>query len=98
MSDIQLSPKLFQDIQQAVISQEPEAAKDAGLMMQYVGAVLGYILGSQTMQVEHKREFLQELNGFIAHVMEDTTEKSQPKTPPQAPAANAFGYWNPPKK
>ena len=45
MADIQLSSELFQDIQQAVLRQDPEA--DQGIVMQYLAAVMGYMLGSQ---------------------------------------------------
>ena len=62
MSDIQLSPELFQRIQQAIIEQEPEAQQDSGVMMQYLAALMGYILGSQQgMPSRTKEEFMEEL-------------------------------------
>ena len=95
MSDIQLSPDLFNSVQQAIIKQEPEAQQDAGLMMQYLAALMGYILGSQQMPTDAKENFIEELADFAKHVMRDADAKVQQQR--QAQAANAFGYWNPPK-
>ena len=41
MSGISLSPQLFQEIQQAIVKQEPSAAPDTGLVIQYLGAIAG---------------------------------------------------------
>lgn len=95
MSGISLSPELFQDIQQAIVKQEPTAAQDTGLMLQYLGAVTGYMLGSQSMASDQKQEFLGELQGFIEHVMKDTDQKQQQQR--QTQAAGAFGIWEPAK-
>ena len=96
MSEIQLSPQLFQEIQQAVIKQSPDAGQDPGVMMQYLGAVTGYILGSQKMTRSDKDAFLDELVGFIGHVMDDTDRKMEAQKTAQT--ASAFGYWEPPKE
>ncbi len=93
MSGISLSPQLFQEIQQAIVRQEPAAAQDTGLVIQYLGAIAGYMLGSQNMPVAQKEEFLGELNGFIEHVMKDTDQKQQQQQ--QSRAASAFGIWEP---
>jgi hypothetical protein len=93
MSGISLSPQLFQEIQQAIVRKEPAAAQDTGLVIQYLGAIAGYMLGSQNMPVAQKEEFLGELNGFIEHVMKDTDQKQQQQQQPAA--ANAFGIWEP---
>jgi hypothetical protein len=95
MSDIQLSPELFQRIQQAIIEQEPEAQQDSGVMMQYLAALMGYILGSQQGMPSHtKEEFMEELSDFARHVMRDADAKVQQQR--QTQAANAFGIWTPP--
>ena len=96
MSEIKLSPQLFDDVQQAVIQHDAEAAKDVGLLLQYLAAVTGYLLGSQEFERAHKDAFLKELGGFTQHVMDDTDKKMQPPSPP--PAGNAMGYWEPPAK
>ncbi|OOZ38407.1 hypothetical protein [Solemya elarraichensis gill symbiont] len=95
MNDIQLSPELFQRIQQAIIEQEPEAQQNAGVMMQYLAALMGYILGSQQeMPSKTKEEFMEELSDFARHVMRDADTKVQQQR--QSQAANAFGIWTPP--
>ena len=92
MSDIQLSAELFEDIQQAVAKQHPGA--DAGVVMQYLAAISGYMLGSEhNMQANDKEEFLQELCGFMQHVYTDTASRQQQQQ--AAVADKAFGYWEP---
>jgi hypothetical protein len=94
MSEIKLSPRLFDDVQQAVIRHDAAAADDVGLLLQYLGAVTGYMLGSQQFGRQHKEAFLRELSGFVHHVMDDTDKKLQSAPPPSA--GGAFGYWEPP--
>ena len=94
MADIQLSSQLFQDIQDAVVRQHPGA--DQGTVMQYLAAVMGYMLGNQRqMSDDAKRSFMDELCGFARHVQEDLA-RSQAQQ--QAAQAQAFGYWVPPQK
>ena len=94
MADIQLSSQLFQDIQQAVQRQDPEA--DPGVVMQYLAAVMGYMLGNQRgMPAADRDAFMDELCGFARHVYQDLTQRQQQQT--QRPAGQAFGYWVPPK-
>jgi len=93
MADIQLSAQLFQDIQDAVNRQQPNA--DAGTVMQYLSAVMGYMLGNQSqMSDQQKQEHMDELCGFARHVLDDITKGQQQQ---QAAAANAFGVWEPAK-
>lgn len=97
MSEIQLSPELFQSVQEAIIKQEPEAQQDPGVLMQYLAALMGYILGSQQqMPSETKESFIEELADFAKHVMRDADEKVQQQRRSQA--ANAFGIWTPSKQ
>ena len=94
MADIQLSSQLFQDIQQAVQRQDPDA--DQGVTMQYLAAVMGYMLGSQRdMPAADRDAYMDELCGFARHVYEDLAQHQQQQA--RAPAAQAFGYWTPPK-
>jgi hypothetical protein len=95
VADIQLSSQLFQDIQQAVQRQAPDA--DPGVVMQYLAAVMGYMLGSQRgMPAAERDEFMEELCGFARHVYQDLAQRQQQQ--PRAPSGQAFGYWVPPKK
>lgn len=94
MADIQLSTQLFQDIQQAVERQEPGA--DQGVVMQYLAAVMGYLLGSQRDMSQTDRDaYMEELCGFARHVVSDVSQRQQPQQ--QAPSGQAFGIWEPPK-
>lgn len=93
MADIQLSSQLFQDIQEAVNRQHPNA--DAGVVMQYLAAVMGYMLGNQQqMDDAQKQAFLDDLCGFAHHVVDDLKKSQQQQ---QAAASNAFGIWEPNK-
>lgn len=92
MADIQLSSQLFQDIQQAVQRQQPDA--DQGVVMQYLAAVMGYMLGSQRgVPAAQRDEFMEELCGFARHVYQDLAARQETT---EAPVAPAFGYWEPP--
>lgn len=94
MADIQLSSQLFQDIQQAVARQHPGA--DQGTTMQYLAAVMGYMLGSQrSMSDAQADEFMDELCGFAKHVVEDMKRQAQQQQ--AQPSQQAFGYWEPKK-
>jgi hypothetical protein len=92
MADIQLSAQLFQDIQQAVHRQQPEA--DQGTVMQYLAAVMGYLLGSQQQMGEQQRgEYMDELCAFARHVADDVVARQRQQQ--QAQPQSAFGYWEP---
>lgn len=96
MADIQLSSQLFQEIQQAVLHQEPQAGPV--VVMQYLAAVMGYMLGSQRDMPEADRDALmEELCGFAHHVYGDVV-RQQAQRPQQPPSGQAFGYWTPPKE
>ena len=98
MADIQLSSQLFQDIQQAVQRQDPNA--DPGVVMQYLAAIMGYMLGSQASWSDSEREaYLDELCAFARHVYGDVSaQQQQQPQQPAAPSGQAFGYWHPPKQ
>lgn len=94
MADIQLSSQLFQDIQQAVQRQDPQA--DQVVVMQYLAAVMGYMAGSQrSMPTAERDALMEELCGFAHHVYGDLSQRQQQQA--QTPVGNAFGYWEPPK-
>ena len=93
MADIQLSSQLFQDIQQAVQRQHPDADQD--VVLQYLAAVMGYMLGSQrNMPAADRDAFMEELCGFAQHVYQDLVQSQQQAA--QRPPQQAFGYWTPP--
>ncbi len=95
MSDIQLSPQLLQDIQQAVLKQHADA--DPGVVLQYLAAATGYLLAQQRgLSDEDKAGYLDELAAFSRHVLEDVQQRARQQS--QAVAAKAFGFWEPPKR
>lgn len=95
MADIQLSSQLFQDIQEAVRRQSPDA--DQGVTMQYLAAVMGYLLGSQRgMPTGDRDAFMEELCGFARHVYQDVAAQQQQQQQASPPSGEAFGYWEPP--
>ncbi|HOP15671.1 MAG TPA: hypothetical protein PLX99_03635 [Gammaproteobacteria bacterium] len=92
MADIQLSSQLFEDVQQAVLRQQPDA--DQGVILQYLAAVMGYMLGSQRAMTSSDRDALMDdLCAFARHVVDDLTQREQEAS---QPPAQAFGYWTPP--
>lgn len=94
MADIQLSSQLFQDIQQAVNAAHPGA--DTGIVLQYLAAVSGYMLGSErNMSDDEKKAFFTELCGFAEHVFSDLQGRQQQQR--QVDPGQAFGYWQPAK-
>jgi hypothetical protein len=93
MADIQLSSELIEDIQNAVARQHPDA--NQGTVMQYLGAVTGYILASQSQMDEQTRnKFLEDLFVFIRHVVADVVANQAPQ---QAATEDAVGIWEPSK-
>jgi hypothetical protein len=93
MAEIQLSTELFKDIEQAVLKQQADA--DQGVVLQYLAAVMGYMLASQrSMQPDDRAAFLDELIAFVRHVHDDVAASQQQAAP--AGAGQAFGYWEPP--
>lgn len=95
MADIQLSSQLFQDIHQAVERLHPNA--DTGVVLQYLAAVSGYMLGNEkNMAAADKEAYLKELCNFAERVYQDV--QGQQQAPAAPPAQDAFGYWEPPKK
>jgi len=91
MADLKLSQELIDNIQQTIVAVDP-AAQDSSITLQYLAAVTGYILGGQQgMPKNQKDDYLEQLNAFTKHVLDDVCK---PVAPPAA-AANAFGVWKP---
>jgi hypothetical protein len=90
MADLKLSQQLIDDVQRTIVAVDSDAA-DAAVSLQYLAAISGYLLGAQNMPKNQKDEYLEQLNAFSKHVLDDVCK---PVTPPAA-AANAFGVWKP---
>lgn len=92
MSEMQLSQEMIQAVQEVIVAQDPRA-RDAGITAQYLSAIIGVLLGSQSMPRPDKLEVLEQLAAFSRHVMDDIEQQQQQPASP-APDA-AFGIWRP---
>lgn len=91
MSDaLQLSGELVQRLQDALAANDPRC-RDPLVATQYLAAVTGYMIGSQAMPEEQKREFLEQVTGFIHHVFDDVVSQQRKAPPPQ----ESSGIWKP---
>lgn len=89
---IQLSPQLMQDLREVLKKQDPRTTDDV-MAMQYLVAAAGMTLSDMNNPQMNKKDALNDLSGFMAHVfdyMED--QKPQVQAPP---AQDAFGVWTP---
>jgi len=94
MSELQLSAKLVQQLQD-VITTHDESATDPGVVSQYLAAVIGFLLGQQAIPEQQKTEIIDNLGAFIKHVADDVAKQSQQQAPPPPPPQEAFGIWKP---
>lgn len=92
MSELQLSNELVRSVQTALEAHD-ERARDPGIMVQYLAALTGFVLGQQNMDTASKHGLLGQLSAFSKNVLDDV---SGPDTPP--PAQEAFGIWRAPRK
>ena len=87
---IQLSGELISAVKEALVTHD--AAADNDLMtMQYLAAIIGYVLAHQMNPGLDKRAFLNDLSTFMGQVL---GQVESDMTPPQ-PEQEAFGIWKP---
>jgi hypothetical protein len=67
---MQISTELVNDVQGAIAKHDPRAA-DPSVTMQYLAATIGIILGNRPATEADKSEYLEQITGFIRHVMDD---------------------------
>ena len=91
MGQLRLSSELVNQVQE-VIAQQDEQAQDPAIGLQYLAAIMGYLLGAQNATAEEKREFHDQLCGFSRSVLDDVLAK---QAAPAAPPQEAFGIWRP---
>ena len=100
MSDeLKLSKELVDNVMHAVVSID-ERAKDPFVGSQYLTAIVGYVVGSSSIQDSEKKEIMDELSSFMHHVCQDVAQSQpaavqQPAAAPVAPPGSAFGIWKP---
>lgn len=88
MEPLKISDELMSDLQQT-ISKHDERAQDPGVAVQYYAAIIGYVLAQQTYSAEQKKEFLDQLNAFSHHVLDDCTSSQT------TASDSAMGKWHP---
>lgn len=95
MEQLKLSDRLIEDLQRVLISSD-DRAKDAYIMVQYLAAVMGYVVGKQEISTPEKAEIHEHLSAFAKHVMDDIDQTLQQRGQQStASAAEAFGIWKP---
>lgn len=98
MADIQLSHELLNEMQE-IVARHHEGA-DPDVVMQYLAAVMGYMLASQSrFDIEQQKQYLENLCDFARNVHADVSAQvQQTQTRESAPAAqSAYGIWEPKK-
>jgi hypothetical protein len=89
MEPLKISDELIADLQQTICRHD-ERAQDAGVAVQYYAAIIGYVLAQQqSYSAEQKAEFLDQLNAFSHHVLDDCTQSQT------ASNDSAMGKWRP---
>jgi hypothetical protein len=87
---IQLSGELINVVKDALVKHDA-AAEDDLMTMQYLSAIIGYVLAHQTNPALNKRGFLNDLSTFMGQVLDQVESDMKP----QQPAQEAFGIWKP---
>ena len=87
---IQLSGELINAVKDALVEHDA-AAKDDLMTMQYLSAIIGYVLAHQTNTALNKRGFLNDLSTFMGQVLDQVEADMKP----QQPSQEAFGIWKP---
>lgn len=93
MKSIQLSDALIDDLQKVIARYEPDAGEDAGISVQYLAAVIGYMIAQFPAAPAERREFLEHLSALTQHVLDDC-EQSTAKAEAQ-PGGGAQGHIEP---
>lgn len=91
MSDgIQLSSELISGIKDVLVNHDASADNDL-MAMQYLSAIIGYVLAHQTNPGMDRRGFLNDLATFMGQVLDQVEADMKP----QQPSQEAFGIWKP---
>jgi hypothetical protein len=87
---IQLSGELISGVKDVLVKHDT-AADDDLMSMQYLSAIIGYVLAHQTNPGLDKRGFLNDLSTFMGQVLEQVEADMRP----QQTSQQAFGIWKP---
>ena len=87
---IQLSGELISGVKDVLVRHDAAAENDL-MTMQYLSAIIGYILAHQTNPGLDKRGFVRDLSTFMTQVLDQVEADLNPPQPSQ----EAFGIWKP---
>ena len=87
---IQLSGELIAEVKEVLVKHDAQAENDL-MTMQYLSAIIGYVLAHQTNPGMDKRGFLNDLATFMGQVVNQVEADLKP----QQPSQQAFGIWKP---
>ena len=87
---IQLSGELISGVKDVLVKHDT-AADDDLMSMQYLSAIIGYVLAHQTNPGLDKRGFINDLSTFMGQVLEQVEADMKP----QQASQQAFGIWKP---
>lgn len=92
MSDdsLQLSPTLLKSLQEALQANDPRSS-DPAVSVQYLAAVIGYLVAQLDEPRAEREDFLHQLAQFTVSVFQDVDGQRSAAPPPQA----ATGVWRP---
>ncbi|MFO8153527.1 hypothetical protein [Thioalkalivibrio sp.] len=95
MSDdsLQLSGDLIQRLQDVLIEADPRA-REPIVGVQYLAAVIGYLVAQMPEPVAQRKDYLAQLAEFTDSVFVDVESRKQSGPPSQPPQA-ASGVWRP---
>ena len=87
---IQLSGELISGVKDVLVQHDASADDDL-MTMQYLSAIIGYVLAHQTNPGLDKRGFLNDMTTFMGQVLDQVEADMKP----QQPSQEAFGIWKP---
>jgi hypothetical protein len=87
---IQLSGELISGVKEILVQHDASAENDL-MTMQYLSAIIGYVLAHQTTPGLDKRGFLNDMATFMGQVLDQVEADMKP----QQPSQEAFGIWKP---
>lgn len=90
MDKLQLSGELVVALQR-VLAENDGRARDSFIAVQYLAAVLGFMVGREDIPTGRKLEIHDELFALARHVLDDVDGSMQARKP----QGEAFGIWKP---
>lgn len=95
MSDdaLQLSGELIEKLQNVLVEADPRA-REPIVGVQYLAAVIGFLVAQMPEPVAQRKDYLSQLAQFTASVFDDIDSRNQ-SAPPAQPPQDAAGVWRP---